>query len=295
MIDPDGLRARATVLRAVRAFLDGRGYVEVPTPVLVPSGGLEEHLHAVVVPGGFLRTSPEFALKKALAAGLPRIYEVAPCFREREDSPWHGREFLMLEWYRAGATLPDLMDEVEALVAVAADALGVPAPARWERTTVREAMLRHTGVDPLHASAAELSPADADDPDTAFFRRWLQDVEPRLGPATFVADWPAGHAALARVVDTPHGPVAARFEAFLGGIELANAFQELLDAAALRARWEHVNAARAGAGEVPHPVDEGLLDAVARMPATAGIALGLDRLVAVLLGWRGIGRGRVDV
>jgi lysyl-tRNA synthetase class 2 len=292
VIDPRGLRARAAVLAAVRAFLAEHGYREVPTPALVPSPAMEEHLHALAVGGGFLRTSPEFALKRAVAAGLPRVYELGPCFRAREHGPWHRQEFWMLEWYRAGAGLADLMDEVEALVARAAAALGVAGPARWERSTV-PARFAALGLDLTTATAAELGARPGDSWDDAFFRRWLEQVEPALPPAVFVRDWPASQAALAQVrTDGPHR--AERFEAYLNGVELANAFLELIDAGEQRRRFEAANAARVAAGEPPHPVDEALIDAVGRMPPTAGIALGVDRLVAALLGWDGIDRGRVE-
>ncbi|MEZ4236101.1 MAG: amino acid--tRNA ligase-related protein [Myxococcota bacterium] len=291
-IDPAGLRARAAVLRAVRRTLDDRGYLEVPTPALVPSPAMEEFLHPVSAGGGFLRTSPEFALKRVLAAGLGRIYEIGPCFRDRERGDWHGREFTMLEWYRVGASLPDLMDEVEGVVAAAAAAVGATVPA-WRRVTVRDLFRDVLGIDLAEAAASDLS--DHDEPwDDAFARRWVTDIEPSLTGAVFVTDWPASQAALARVRTDGDWPVAGRFEAYLHGVELANAFHELGDPAEQRRRFLSANAARVAAGEAPHPVDEALVDAVGRMPPTCGIAVGLDRLVAALCGWPGIGPGRVE-
>lgn len=293
-LSPDGLRARAVVLRAVRSWFDDHGYLEVPTPVLVPSPAMEPTLFAISAADGFLRTSPEFALKRVLAAGLPRIYEIGPCFRDREHGPWHGREFTMLEWYRAGASLADLMDEVEAIVAAAASALGVDAPGPWTRRTVADLFVEHTGVDLTTARAADISPQDPDDWDGAFFRRWVSDVEPKLTSPTFVADWPASQAALAEVRALRPWPTACRFEAFLGGVELANAFLELGDADEQARRFTHANEHRARDAESPHPVDHDFVAAVGRIPPTAGIALGLDRLVAVLCRWRGLAPGRVD-
>lgn len=289
-VDAAALRDRARVLRALRGWFDDHGYLEVPTPVRVPSPALEPQLFALEAEGAWLRTSPEFALKRVLAAGLPRIYEIGPCFRGREQGPWHATEFTMLEWYRVGAALEDLMDEVEGLVGAAAAALGRPAPSAWSRTTVGALFRAHTGLDAHTAPAHALSRRDADDREAAWFRRWIEDVEPHLTAPTFVADWPADQAALARVVGRTEGPVARRFEAFLGGVELANAFEELTDAAELRARWSDARAQQRAEGEVPHPVDEALLDAVDRMPPTSGIALGVDRLVAVLTG-----RTHIDV
>lgn len=297
MIDPAGLRARARVLRAVRRWFDDHGYLELQTPLLVPSPAMEEYLYPVAAEEGWLRTSPEFALKRAVAAGLHRVYEIGPCFRGRERGAWHGREFTMVEWYRVGAELGDLMDDVEAIVACAAEALDRPAPRAWRRATMQELFLELTGIDLVQASASDLSPREPTW-DDAFFRRWVEDVEPRLEGALFLQDWPASQAALARIrrARTPSGewPVACRFEAFLDGVELANAYFELTDAEEQRQRFTSANAARLAAGEAPHPEDPVFVEAVGRMPRTAGIALGLDRLVAVLCGWEGISRGRID-
>ncbi len=292
-MDAAGLRARAAVLRAMRSFFAERGYLEVPTPALVPSAAMEEHLHPIPAGGGFLRTSPEFALKRALAAGLGRIYEIGPCFRDHEHGPWHRREFLMCEWYRAGALPEDVMDEVESLVAACAAALGVPGPGPFERLTVRDAFLRHAGVDLAEATAADLSDAD-EGWDDAFVRRYVTDVEPRLGGAVILRDWPASQAALSRVRTDGAWPFAERFEAYLNGIELANAFHELLDPAEQVRRCLAANQSRAAAGLPENPLDASFLEAVGRMPRATGIALGVDRLVAALLGWDGIGRGRAE-
>lgn len=294
-IDPAGLRARAAVLRGLRGWFERNGYLEVPTPARVPSPALEEFLFAPAVQGGgFLRTSPEFALKKVLAAGLGRIYEIGPCFRERERGDWHGAEFTMCEWYRVGGSLHDGMDDVEGLIGAAAAALGVPDPGPWRRVAIRDLFREVTGLDPATADPIALS--GVDEPwDDAFLRRWVTDVEPALTGAVLVHSWPASQAALARVRDDGDWPVAMRFEAFLGGTELANAFFELTDPVELRRRFLASNQARVAAGEAPHPVDEALIAATGRLPPTTGVALGVDRLVASLLGWSGIGAGRVEV
>lgn len=292
-LDPDGLRARAIALRAIRGWLEAHGYLEVPTPALVPSPAFEPTLHGVPAGGAWLRTSPEMALKRVVASGLPRVFEIGPCFRAEERGPWHGREFLMCEWYRAGATTTDLMDEVEGLVAAVANALGV-SPPRWQRATVRALVQRHAAVDLATAAPAQIHPAEPDDFDLAMFRRWLEDVEPRLRGGWIVTAWPASQAALAKIRTEDGHPVAVRFEAYLDGLELANAFGEVTDAAVLRARAEDSAAARAASGAAPHPVDEAFLAAVDRLPPCAGIALGVERLVAALVGARGLARFRAD-
>jgi lysyl-tRNA synthetase class 2 len=287
--DSAALRATSAALSAIRRWFADHGYLELSTPCIVPSPALEPYLFGIRAGDGWLRTSPEFALKKRIAAGLPRVYEIAPCFRDREHGPWHAREFLMLEWYRAGASQWDLMDEVESIVSAVAAALDRSDPGRFDRRPIRDLFLE-VGVDPATATTSDLSSRDPDW-DTAFARRWIEAVEPRLSRPTFVYDWPAPQAALARVRTDQPWPVAQRFEAYLGGIELANAFEELLDPAELRRRFLAANAQRGRDGEPPHPVDDDLIAAVGKMPATSGIALGVDRLVAVLCGWDGIARG----
>ena len=293
MIDAHGLRRRAHLLAAIRHWFAANDYLEVPTPCVVPSPALEEHLFALPAAGRWLRTSPEFALKRVLAAGLERIYELGPCWRDREHGPWHGTEFSMLEWYRVGASLDDLMDEVEDLVATTSRVADRPPPT-WERRTIRELFREHAGLDPATASARELSGGIDESWEDAFARRWVMDVEPKLQGALFVTEWPASQAALARCgVDSDGWPIAHRFEAFIDGIELANAFWELTDPVELRRRFHAANATRAVLGEAPPPIDEALIEAVAQMPDTSGIALGVDRLVAAMSGWSSIAPGRV--
>ncbi len=267
-IDAALLRQRGAVLRALRGWFDARGYVEVHTPALVPSGALEENLHPLQVGDQQLHTSPEFAMKRVVAAGLARIYQIAPCFRDEERGVHHSREFTLLEWYRVGAGVSELMDEVESLVAAAAVAAGVPVP-RFTRRTAGSLL--------------------SDRPPDAWFHAWVSEVEPTLTGPTIVTDYPAWQAALASV----RGEVAERFEVYLGGLELANAFGEELDAAEIRRRWEAANRARAAAGRPLHPIDAVFLAANERMPRCAGIALGVDRLVMALLGVDDIRRVQV--
>lgn len=237
--------------------------------MLVPSPAMEETLEAVPAADGFLHTSPELAMKRVLAAGLDRIYQVVPCFRGEEEGRHHHREFTMVEWYRAGCTLTELMDETEALLGACATAVGQPAP-RLQRVAV-SSLLPDTG-----------------DPDT-WFRSWVEDIEPTLTAPTLVYGYPAWQAALATV----SGGVANRFEVFLGGLELCNAFHEERDPVELRRRWEAGNAARRAAGRPPHPIDERFLAAMPHMPDACGIALGFDRLVMALTGTDDIARVQV--
>lgn len=292
-LDPVALRERSTALAALRLWFGDHGYPEVPTPAIVPSPALEVNLYGIAAGGAWLRTSPEFALKKALATGLGRAYELGPCFRDFELGPWHRREFLMLEWYRAGAVLDDLMDEVEDLFAAVARALHRPAPGPWARRSVRAVFQGATGLDAWTTDADTLVPGAGLSWDDAFFQRWVDEVERTITAPTFLYDWPASQAALAEVRRRPDGDVALRFEVFLSGVELGNAFQELREPDELRRRFAESAAIRLGRGEQPHPVDEDLIDAVGRLPKMAGIAVGFDRMVATITGRMGIGAGRV--
>lgn len=230
--------------------------------MLVDGPALEATLEPIRAEGGWLHTSPEFALKRALATGLPRVFAVTPCFRAEEHGPHHGREFTMLELYLVNAGYLDLLPLVEALVAAGARAVGAPVPSFTCRTVAE----LHGGLVP--------------DDDDAFFRAWVDRVDPALVEPTFVLDWPARHAALASL----RGDVAERVEVYLGGLELGNGFTELLDGDELRARFLASAEARRTAGRGPHPVDEGVIRASATMPRCAGIAIGVDRLIMALTG-----------
>lgn len=300
------LLARHRIRRAVRAFLDDRGYVEIEAPLLVVSPGLEPHLDAFEVPTGgprrYLHTSPEYALKRLLGDGFERIYSLCPCFRDEPAADTHSPEFTMLEYYAVGLDLESLMAETEALVIAAAAAAGagpggVELAAPFERLTVREAFLRHAnGVDPwCYAEAGALANAararglrvslEGDRWDDVFFQIFLNHVEPELGRGrpVFLHRWPASQAALARL-DPADPTVALRFELYAGGFELANAFDELTDPAEQRRRFQADLAHRRLEGRQLPPIDEALIDALGRMRPTAGIALGFDRLVMLLTG-----------
>jgi lysyl-tRNA synthetase class 2 len=321
------LAKRQSVLRATRGFFEDAGFDEVETPALQVSPGLEPHLMAFQTvlrdPGErltrrlYLHTSPEFAMKKLLAAGVPKIWQLARCFRNAERSATHHPEFAMLEWYRAGADTDALMDDCEGLLRAAAKAVGLEKFERgtlaanpfgpFERLTVAEAFARYCGFDVLAASpdparegdaAAALDrlaaaarplglvPHDGDRWDDFFFRLFFEHVEPRLGVGrpTFLTDWPIAMAALARA--KPGDPrIAERFELYVCGIELANAFGELTDAVEQRRRFEADQALKARLYRERYPIDEDFLDALAHgLPRSAGIALGFDRLVMLCAG-----------
>ena len=291
------LAARAALFRTIRAFFDARHFLEVDTPALVPSPGLDVHLDAFEVPGaGYLSTSPEYQMKRLLVGGVPRCFQLARCFRRGEEGSRHNREFVMLEWYRAFADMDDVVRDTEELVRtvaqeisggteieVAGAAIDLGAP--FERTTVARAFERYAGID--EARALRLAEEDED----RFFRLLVERVEPKIARSprpVFVTGYPASQASLARL--SPSDPrVCERFELYVGGVELCNGFGELTDPAEQRARFERDRAERARLGKPVYPIDERFLAALGAMPEAAGNAIGFDRLVALTCGTRAIG------
>jgi len=311
---------RARIAAAARRWFDAKGFVEVDPAALQASPGVETHLHGfradLVGPDGrthesWLHTSPEFAMKKLLAAGETQIFALMHVFRNRERTALHAPEFAMLEWYRAGAPLDVLMDDCAALVALAAHVAGAKTFAFRgreaspfeppERLTVREAFLRHAGIDlyrslprgdepdmgllARQAKAAGLRVA-ADDTWSDLFSRILSErVEPNLGLGrpTILHAYPASEAALARL-DPADPRVAQRFELYACGVELANAFHELTDPAEQRRRFEADRTEQRRIYGASAPIDEDFLSAVAGMPDACGAALGFDRLVMLATG-----------
>lgn len=302
------LRRRARLVQATRAFFDARGILEVETPYAVPAPGEEVHLRAWrterEAPSGarqplWLHTSPEFAMKRLLVAGAGPIFQLARVWRNGEAGPLHAPEFTMLEWYQPGAGLDALMATTEALLRAVLPPVvacrGVTtALDRFERLSMAEAFRRHVGADVL--GTAEDAPALARQAGAAlrpgetwedlFFRLLLERVEPHLGRdrPTFLTHWPAAQAALAR--RDPADPRAAlRFELFVCGLELANAFEELTDPAEQRARFQADRARRRALHGPDWPLDEDFLAALDHgMPAGSGIALGFDRLAMIASG-----------
>jgi len=290
------LRERARVLKFTRAFFEARGFLEVETPLVVPSPGLDVHLDAIAVRGHtserYLITSPEYQMKRLLAGGLERIFQLCKCFRDDELGERHQPEFTMLEWYRAYAGLHDVMTDTEQLVAELARMLsGAPPTAKaelrtafglvdvtppWPRLTVREAMARFASADMDSVVHDE----------ERFYRILVEQVEPALTElgAVFLTEYPASMASLAR--KKPDDPsVAERFEAYVAGIELCNGFGELTCAREQRARFAQDQAERAHRGLPVYPIDERFIAALEQgMPPSGGNALGLDRLVMLALG-----------
>jgi lysyl-tRNA synthetase class 2 len=302
------LRRRARLSQAVRAFFDARGYTEVETDYAVATPGEEVHLHPFrterIAPTGerealWLHTSPEFAMKKLLASGSGPIFQLARVWRNEEGSDRHAPEFTMLEWYRPGASMSDLMDETEALLRVTLPPVAVcrgiaTGLAAFERITVAEAFTRWAGADVLAtagdakalAAQAGTRLREGEGWEDLFFRLLLERVEPRLGQSrpTFLTHWPVAQAALARR-DPADPRVAERFELYVCGLELANAFVELTDATEQRARFEADRARRhALYGGPDWELDEDFLALLPDMPACAGIALGFDRLAMLAAG-----------
>jgi lysyl-tRNA synthetase class 2 len=314
------LLARNRITAAMRAWFAARDFVEVETPALQVSPGNEAHLHAfateaVSLAGDrtplYLRTSPEFAAKKLLAAGEARTFELARVWRNRERGPLHHPEFTLLEWYRAGEAYETLMGDCASLLAVAAQAAGAKALsfrgqsldplAEPERVTLAEAFDRHAGVDLLAtvqadgetdrdglAAAAQGQGIRVASDDTwadVFSRVLVEKIEPNLGRdrATILCEYPVSEAALARP-KAADPRVAERFELYACGVELANCFGELTDAAEQRRRFEAEMAEKARVYGERYPIDEDFLAALARMPQSCGGALGLDRLVMLATG-----------
>lgn len=274
------LRLRSRVIRAVRRFFEADGYLEVETPCRIPAPAPELHIDAPPAGGWFLQTSPELCMKRLLAAGCPRIFQICRCFRSGERGRRHLPELTMLEWYTAGSGYMDLMDDCQRLVAAVARELGrgaklvyqgseVDLTPPWERLTVAEAFKRHAAISA--AQALE---------EGRFDEIMGLEIEPHLGRGrpVFLYDYPASCAALARLRPDDPG-VAERFELYIAGLELCNGFSELTDPAEQRRRFAAEAEARRRAGKTVYPAAEPFLNDLSRMPPAAGNALGVDRLV----------------
>jgi lysyl-tRNA synthetase class 2 len=274
---------RGTILRAIRQFFFDQAYLEVETPHRIPAPAPETHIKAPPSGDWFLHTSPELCMKRLLAAGHDRLFQICRCFRDGERGDRHLPEFTMLEWYRARADYTDLMDDCEGLITCAASAAGasehityqgrtIDLSLPWLRMSVAEAFRRYTDTSVDTALAQD-----------RFDELVGCTIEPQLGhdKPVFLYDYPASLAALARI--HPDNPgVAQRFELYMGGLELANAFTELTDPAEQRRRFEEERGRMQRGGGTVYPMPEPFLNDLAAMPPAAGIALGLDRLVMLL-------------
>ncbi len=310
--------ARAAISKSLRAWFEEQGFAEVETGILQISPGNETHLHAprTELTGGdgtratrYLRTSPEFAAKKLLAAGETRIFEFARVFRDRERGDLHLPEFTMLEWYRAEASYDSVIADSIVVIAHAAQATGIGRFSFRGRTadpfaepellTVAAAFEQFAGIDLLAtvaggegdrtalaaAAKAKVRIADDDTWSDIFSKVLVEHIEPSLGQGrlTVLFEYPVPEAALARA-KAPDSCVAERFEVYACGVELANGFGELTDAAEQRRRFAFAMDEKERRYGERYPLDEEFLDAVAAMPEASGVALGFDRLVMLASG-----------
>lgn len=296
------IRQRAAMLGRIRSYFSAADVLEVQTPLLSAAAVSDPQIESITAlpaagPRRFLQTSPEYPMKRLLAAGIGDCYQVCPVFRDGESGRLHNPEFTMIEWYRVGFDAGRLQQDVERLLGVACRGIRDFAPAR--RLTYREAIAGACGVDSRTAGIAEIRsalaergvlPAGTEDWDRDAWLDLLMGavVGPGLGhdAPVFICDYPASQAALARLrVEADGHPVAERFELYVDGVELANGFHELLDALEQERRFEQDLQQRRARGQPVHPLDRRLLAALAHgLPDCAGVALGFDRLVMVALG-----------
>ncbi|MFH1080255.1 MAG: EF-P lysine aminoacylase EpmA [Pseudomonadota bacterium] len=273
------LRRRAMMIRAIRRFFCDRDYLEVETPVRIPAPAPEEYIDAVPSGAWFLQTSPELCMKRLVAAGYPRLFQISKCFRACERGRLHLPEFTMLEWYRKGGNCETLMQECEDLIlsvartldgndTLAYQGMTIALQPPWERISVADAFARY----------ASLSMQEALEKDS-FDEMIACRIEPCLkgGRPVFLYDFPVARGALARAKRSDP-ELAERFELFMGGLELANAFSELTDEKEQRLRFEKAQRIRRAAGKAAYPMPEPFLSSLRYMPEAAGIAIGVDRL-----------------
>ena len=281
---PDTLALRSAALRVVRDFFYGRSFIEVDTPVRIQAPAQETHIDAPPSGNAWLRPSPELHMKRLLAAGHTRIFQMGPCFRSGECGSRHNPEFTMLEWYRAGADYTDILRDTEALVTRVFTTLlkrttftyrgtAIKLALPWTRVSVRDAYWWWAGWDPVEQWDADRFDADM-----------VEKIEPMLPRDTpcVLTDYPIPAASLARL--KPDDPsVAERWEVYIGGLELANAYSELCDPVIQRKRFLKAAAERCALGKSEYPFDEDFFAALEQgMPPCGGIALGIDRLVMLL-------------
>jgi lysyl-tRNA synthetase class 2 len=279
----NALKIRAKVIQTIRDFFISEGYLEVDTPLLIPAPAPESHIEAISAEGLFLHTSPEICMKRLLAAGYDRIFQICHCWRANERGDKHMPEFTMLEWYRTDSSYYDLMNDCEKLIKKVAEAINykplieyqgatINIQDKWERLTVKEAFKKYTKLD-IGESLANGS----------FDEVITELIEPNLGikQPTFLYEYPAKRASLARLKEDDNS-VAERFELYIAGIELANAYSELTDPEEQRLRFIQEAEFRKSNKMKTYPLPEPFLEELESMPASAGIALGIDRLVMLM-------------
>ena len=271
---------RAQIIQTIRRFFNGNGYLEVDTPIRIAAPAPEAHIDAVESGDWFLQTSPELCMKRLLAAGIPRIFQICKCFRQGERGRLHLPEMTLLEWYRADSNYLDLMGECEALIHSIACMNGsakdllvyqgkeIKLTPPWPRLTVSDAFEK-LGSIPVHV-ALECGQFD---------EIMVKKIEPHLGLSrpVFLYDYPASRGALARL-KPEDSRYAERFELYIGGLEICNAFSELIDPVEQRARFERELKYRRESGKRVYPMPHKFLDALKDMPESSGNALGIDRL-----------------
>ena len=274
---------RAKIIQAIRRFFLERDYLEIETPHIIPAPAPEVHINAIETGESYLHTSPELCMKRLLSAGYSKIFQICRCFREGERGENHLPEFTLLEWYHTGIDYIGLMDECEEMILSLSRNLGLRDEARyrdrvidlmrpWERISVKEAFERYASISMKEALE-----------EGRFYKVMVEEIEPNLGrpKPTFLYDYPATLAALARLKEN-EPDLAERFEIYMGGLELANAFSELTDAREQETRFERDRGIRGQLGKAVYPIPERFLRSLHHMPSSAGCALGVDRLVMVL-------------
>jgi len=266
------LEKRSKMLQTIRAYFAKYGFIEVHTPVRVPTPCLEDHIDAIPSGEEWLRTSPELHMKRMIASGMKRIYQIGPCFRAGERGKRHRPEFTMLEWYQADADYRDLLNFTREMVLFCAHALKVDPPEGWFVQGVDEAFQETVGISAQQACR-----------EGRFEQHLIDTVEPALGDnAVFLIDYPVELGALARC--TPDDPeTAERWELYINGLEIANTYSELTDPVEQRRRFEQTAILRESDGRETYTIDEDFLEVLSKMPPTAGSALGIDRLLMALL------------
>lgn len=281
---------RSRIIQSIRRFFIEHDYLEVETPCLIPAPPPEPHIDAMSSGALYLHTSPELCMKRLLAAGYPKIFQISRCFRHGERGNLHLPEFTLLEWYQVGIDYIGLMEECERLISSVSQDIGtgqrieymgmqIDLKGPWEKMSVNEAFDRYAHLA-LERALEQGS----------FDKIMVEEVEPRLGMTTptFLYDYPAPLAALARLKKENPG-LAERFEIYIAGLELANGFSELVDVKEQRERFEEHQKQRISLGKHIYPMPERFLKSLEQMPEAAGIALGVDRFVMILAG-----RSKID-